>query len=209
MSLRKDVISQRAFRQRKEGYIKKLEEQVRDLHTLEENYKAVQAENYQLRDYIINLQSRLIESQGEYPQPPSNIDLSQPRQDTSMPPPPQQQLTAPTASMVSSAADQNSHLQASAVQAQAVVEMNNGNTTNKHPHEDAAAAATTTQQQQQHQNLAAVAAAAAAENGYPAKRIKTHGEDLPRTTTTTEVAPASIPVGIMMRALGPRGIGLS
>ncbi|KAF7509169.1 hypothetical protein GJ744_008229 [Endocarpon pusillum] len=66
--------AQRAFRQRKEGYIKKLEEQVRDYTILNENYKAIQAENYQLRDYIINLQSRLIESQGEFPQPPPNID---------------------------------------------------------------------------------------------------------------------------------------
>jgi hypothetical protein len=65
-----DVALQRAFRQRKEGYIKKLEEQVRDYALLNENFKALQAENYQLRDYIINLQSRLIESQGEYPQPP-------------------------------------------------------------------------------------------------------------------------------------------
>jgi len=66
--------AQRAFRQRKEGYIKKLEEQVRDYGMLNENYKAVQAENYQLRDYIINLQSRLLESQGEFPPPPSNVD---------------------------------------------------------------------------------------------------------------------------------------
>ena len=65
---------QRAFRQRKEGYIKKLEEQVRDYALLNENFKTLQAENYQLRDYIISLQSRLIESQGEYPQPPPNID---------------------------------------------------------------------------------------------------------------------------------------
>ncbi|KAH7386177.1 putative transcription factor kapC [Cadophora sp. MPI-SDFR-AT-0126] len=64
--------AQRAFRQRKEGYIKKLEEQVRDLHNLEDNYKAIQTENYSLREYIIHLQSRLIESQGEYPQPPPN-----------------------------------------------------------------------------------------------------------------------------------------
>ena len=65
---------QRAFRQRKEGYIKKLEEQVRDYEMLNNNFKAVQAENYQLRDYIINLQSRLLESQGEFPPPPSNVD---------------------------------------------------------------------------------------------------------------------------------------
>ncbi|KAI4149727.1 MAG: hypothetical protein LQ340_004474 [Diploschistes diacapsis] len=70
--------AQRAFRQRKEGHIKKLEEQVRDYQLLTENYKAVQAENYQLRDYIINLQSRLIESQGNFPPAPSNINLQQP-----------------------------------------------------------------------------------------------------------------------------------
>src|SRR5271156_587054 len=70
--------SQRAFRQRKEGYIKKLEEQVRDTALLNENFKAVQAENYQLRDYIISLQSRLLESQGEVPPPPSNVDGLQP-----------------------------------------------------------------------------------------------------------------------------------
>ena len=38
----------------------------------------MQAENYQLRDYIINLQSRLLESQGEVPPPPSNVDGLQP-----------------------------------------------------------------------------------------------------------------------------------
>jgi len=70
--------AQRAFRQRKEGYIKKLEEQVRELHALEDNYKAIQAENYSLREYIIHLQSRLIESQGEYPQPPPNVNLTHP-----------------------------------------------------------------------------------------------------------------------------------
>ncbi|RMZ82401.1 hypothetical protein DV737_g2046, partial [Chaetothyriales sp. CBS 132003] len=67
-------VPQRAFRQRKEGYIKKLEEQVRDYQVLSENFKAVQSENYQLRDYIINLQSRLLETQGEVPPPPSNVD---------------------------------------------------------------------------------------------------------------------------------------
>ncbi|KAI9736347.1 MAG: hypothetical protein M1834_001233 [Cirrosporium novae-zelandiae] len=70
--------AQRAFRQRKEGYIKKLEEQVRDYSMLSENFKTLQAENYQLRDYIINLQSRLIESQGEVPQPPIPIEVQQP-----------------------------------------------------------------------------------------------------------------------------------
>ncbi len=77
---------QRAFRQRKEGYIKKLEEQVKNMHAVEEALKSLQAENYQLRDYIISLQSRLIEAQGDFPQPPSNIDLGQPRHDA-LPPP--------------------------------------------------------------------------------------------------------------------------
>lgn len=37
---------------------------------LEASYQALEAQNVQLRDYIINLQSRLLETQGEYPQPP-------------------------------------------------------------------------------------------------------------------------------------------
>ncbi|KAL1962473.1 hypothetical protein VTN77DRAFT_9674 [Rasamsonia byssochlamydoides] len=71
--------AQRAFRQRKEGYIRKLEEQVKEYEVLSESYKALQAENYQLREYIISLQSRLIDSQNEVPELPGNIDLSQPR----------------------------------------------------------------------------------------------------------------------------------
>jgi len=71
-------VEQRAFRQRKEGYIKKLEQQVRDYSEMENNYKAMQAENYALREYVIHLQSRLLDAQGEYPQPPPNINLSHP-----------------------------------------------------------------------------------------------------------------------------------
>lgn len=52
---------------------------MRELHALEDNFKAIQAENYSLREYIIHLQSRLIESQGEYPQPPPNVNLSHPQ----------------------------------------------------------------------------------------------------------------------------------
>jgi len=100
---------------------------VRDYNLLNDNYKAVQAENYQLRDYIINLQSRLIESQGEFPQPPSNIDLPNPR--SSDPMHQQPQIPAPTATMGSSAVSQ---LQASA--AQAVADLGTG----KHHHEEAA-----------------------------------------------------------------------
>jgi hypothetical protein len=45
---------------------------------MENNYKAMQAENYALREYVIHLQSRLLDAQGEYPQPPPNINLSHP-----------------------------------------------------------------------------------------------------------------------------------
>ncbi|PYH49828.1 uncharacterized protein BP01DRAFT_412702 [Aspergillus saccharolyticus JOP 1030-1] len=79
--------AQRAFRQRKESYIRKLEEQVKEYDAMSETLKALQAENYQLREYIINLQSRLLDSQGEVPELPSNIDLSQPRSDLSLPGP--------------------------------------------------------------------------------------------------------------------------
>ena len=66
---------QRAFRQRKEGYIKKLEEQVKEFQTMEQNFRALQNENYQLREYILNLQSRLLESQSDIPPAPSHINL--------------------------------------------------------------------------------------------------------------------------------------
>ncbi|KAI4174083.1 MAG: hypothetical protein LQ343_002529 [Gyalolechia ehrenbergii] len=99
--------AQRAFRQRKEGHIKELETQVKDYNALSESYKVLQAENYQLRDYIITLQSRLIESQGELPQPPSNIEINSQRPSA----PANQHVPAPTAPMGSSAVSQ---LQASA-----------------------------------------------------------------------------------------------
>ncbi|KAK3369068.1 hypothetical protein B0T24DRAFT_595849 [Lasiosphaeria ovina] len=70
--------AQRAFRQRKEGYIKKLEQQVRDHAEMETSYKAMQTENYTLREYVIHLQSRLLDAQGEFPQPPPNINLAHP-----------------------------------------------------------------------------------------------------------------------------------
>ena len=62
---------QRAFRQRKEGYIKKLEEQVEEFKIMEQNYRTLQNENYQLREYILNLQSRLLENQSDFPPAPS------------------------------------------------------------------------------------------------------------------------------------------
>ena len=107
---------------------------------LEESYKAIQNENYQLRDYIISLQSRLIESQGEDAVPPAPILIThqqQPQQALpfqppppgvttlphaqppqgqpvhAAPPPPQQQQAAPTAPMgvpVSVAPQQPQHV---------------------------------------------------------------------------------------------------
>lgn len=74
------LVPQRAFRQRKEGYIKKLEQQVRDYNEMDLNYKGLQAENYTLRDYIVRLQSRLLDTQGDYPQPPAGVSLAHPTQ---------------------------------------------------------------------------------------------------------------------------------
>ncbi|KAL8672119.1 MAG: hypothetical protein Q9168_003393 [Polycauliona sp. 1 TL-2023] len=107
--------AQRAFRQRKEGHIKQLETQVKDYNTLSESFKNLEAENYQLRDYIINLQSRLIESHGEFPQPPSNIEIRLQSSSASL----SQSVPAPTAPMGSSAMSQ---LRASAAQ---VIDLSN------------------------------------------------------------------------------------
>ncbi|KAM0325453.1 hypothetical protein ACHAQA_007440 [Verticillium albo-atrum] len=70
--------AQRAFRQRKEGYIKKLEQQVRDYMEMESQHKQLQLESYALREYVIHLQSRMLDTQGEYPPPPPNVNLNQP-----------------------------------------------------------------------------------------------------------------------------------
>ncbi|KAI0185381.1 hypothetical protein EV127DRAFT_485228 [Xylaria flabelliformis] len=70
--------AQRAFRQRKEHYIKKLEQQVRDYTELEHTYKAIQNDNYALREYVIQLQSRLLDLQVELPQPPPNVNIAPP-----------------------------------------------------------------------------------------------------------------------------------
>lgn len=66
---------QRAFRQRKEGYIKKLEERVKDLESMEQNFRALQNENYQLREYILTLQSRLLETSSDVPAAPLQVNL--------------------------------------------------------------------------------------------------------------------------------------
>lgn len=67
--------AQRAFRQRKEGYIKKLEQQVREYGEKEETFKSMQAEYHALRDYVTHLQSLLLDTKGEYPPPPANVNL--------------------------------------------------------------------------------------------------------------------------------------
>ncbi|KAF5022349.1 hypothetical protein F66182_5598 [Fusarium sp. NRRL 66182] len=85
--------AQRAFRQRKEGYIKKLEQQVRDYMDMEQSFKSMQSENYALREYVVHLQSRLFDVSGEYPPPPPNVNLSQPAQHA--PPAPAPAASAP------------------------------------------------------------------------------------------------------------------
>ncbi|KAM0282771.1 hypothetical protein ACHAQK_008757 [Fusarium lateritium] len=95
--------AQRAFRQRKEGYIKKLEQQVRDYMDMEHTFKSMQSENYALKDYVLHLQSRLFDVSGEYPPPPPNVSLSQPAQQaqppaaTAPPPPPEPAPSNPAA----------------------------------------------------------------------------------------------------------------
>jgi hypothetical protein len=72
-------VAQRAFRLRKEQYIKKLEERVGEIDNAKEQVALLESENYQLRSYILSLQHALLEGERDVPAPPSNIDLSQPR----------------------------------------------------------------------------------------------------------------------------------
>lgn len=44
---------------------------------MENSFKQLQSENYALREYVIHLQSRLLDTQGEVPPPPPNVNLSQ------------------------------------------------------------------------------------------------------------------------------------
>lgn len=45
---------------------------------MEQNYKAIQNDNYALREYVIQLQSRLLDVSIDPPQPPPNINLASP-----------------------------------------------------------------------------------------------------------------------------------
>ncbi|KAK4193880.1 putative transcription factor kapC [Podospora australis] len=93
--------AQRAFRQRKEGYIKTLEQQVKELGEISAAFKALQAEHYSLREYAGHLQARLIDITGECPPPPPGVSLAlaprapleqhQQQQQQQQPPPPAQQ----------------------------------------------------------------------------------------------------------------------
>ncbi|RGP64909.1 transcription factor kapc [Fusarium sporotrichioides] len=95
--------AQRAFRQRKEGYIKKLEQQVREYMDMEQSFKSLQSDNHALREYIVHLQSRLFDVTGEYPPPPHNVDIAQPAQQPSAPAPAPPSATAPAPAPIVSA----------------------------------------------------------------------------------------------------------
>lgn len=95
------------------------------MHALEESFKSIQGENYSLREYIIHLQSRLIESQGDYPQPPPNVNLSHPHA-RNHDPHAHRQEGAPVASMSMNA------LNPSAARSLAAASLNSA----KHPQEE-------------------------------------------------------------------------
>jgi len=61
---------------------------------MESSFKNVQHENYALREYIVLLQSRLLETQGDFPHPPAGLSLPHPHH-APQPPPPQQQQQPP------------------------------------------------------------------------------------------------------------------
>lgn len=63
--------AQRAFRQRKDMYIKDLEAKVNELNKSKDVMAELRKENLQLRDYILALQSRLIEHPSGMPTPPA------------------------------------------------------------------------------------------------------------------------------------------
>lgn len=52
---------------------------------MEMSYKQFQVENYELRAYILQLQSRLLETQGSYPLPPATMSMDTRRESISAP----------------------------------------------------------------------------------------------------------------------------
>ncbi|TLS31216.1 hypothetical protein PpBr36_02959 [Pyricularia pennisetigena] len=99
--------AQRAFRQRKEGYIKKLEQQVQEHEGFEATLRSLQEQNYLLRGYVVQLQTHLMTTQGDCPPPPPGLTLEQHSQEgpaaahNTAPPPPSLPATAPPAPMMS------------------------------------------------------------------------------------------------------------
>jgi len=69
--------AQRAFRQRKEQYIGSLKAQVSEYEQIASHYKVLEHENLLLREYVIQLQSRLL-ANGDSDMPPPPLDLSRP-----------------------------------------------------------------------------------------------------------------------------------
>lgn len=63
-------MAQRAFRQRKEIYIKDLEERAKEVDALKQTIENLKEENTQLRNYSLALQAKLIE-QPDVPSPPN------------------------------------------------------------------------------------------------------------------------------------------
>lgn len=59
--------AQKAFRLRKEKYMKELEEQAAEVQLLKQTIEELRAENLQLRDYTLALQSRVIELSPSHP----------------------------------------------------------------------------------------------------------------------------------------------
>lgn len=78
------------------------------------NYKAIQQENFHLREYIIQLQGRLLERHDDVPPPPASIDLTNPPQR------PAEDGPAPTASMTTSAVEELQMAARAAEQAAAI-----------------------------------------------------------------------------------------
>ena len=70
--------AQRAFRQRRDQYVKDLEVKVTQVKYLEETIEALKTENMQLRDYILGLQSKLLENGDQsiqLPQAPNSSNV--------------------------------------------------------------------------------------------------------------------------------------
>jgi hypothetical protein len=81
------------------------------------NYKAVQQENFQLREYIIQLQARLLDAHSDVPPPPAHIDLANPPQRPEGPAAAGSSSAAPTAPMSSNAVEELRLAAAAAAQA--------------------------------------------------------------------------------------------